>query len=99
MLHDQETYLFFLSSRRRLPRFDCDWSSDVCASDLVALLQHLERVEELLPKHILAPPVVALGGKHGEGVLRQLVAAERGLAPPDRKQNAARHAEDRKSVV
>src|SRR2546430_13108994 len=27
---------FFFSSRRRHTRFDCDWSSDVCSSDLVA---------------------------------------------------------------
>src|SRR2546427_3116415 len=26
--------LFFFSSRRRHTRFDCDWSSDVCSSDL-----------------------------------------------------------------
>src|SRR2546430_17634921 len=25
---------FFFSSRRRHARFDCDWSSDVCSSDL-----------------------------------------------------------------
>src|SRR5256886_9995665 len=25
---------FFFSSRRRHTRFDCDWSSDVCSSDL-----------------------------------------------------------------
>src|SRR5712691_12484559 len=29
-------YFFFVSSRRRHTRFDCDWSSDVCASDLFA---------------------------------------------------------------
>src|SRR5688572_25764164 len=29
-------YFFFFSSRRRHTRFDCDWSSDVCSSDLVA---------------------------------------------------------------
>src|SRR2546430_5743604 len=28
-------YFFFFSSRRRHTRFDCDWSSDVCSSDLV----------------------------------------------------------------
>src|SRR2546430_8464321 len=28
---------FFFSSRRRHTRFDCDWSSDVCSSDLQAL--------------------------------------------------------------
>src|SRR5256886_4395722 len=28
--------MFFFSSRRRHTRFDCDWSSDVCSSDLVS---------------------------------------------------------------
>src|SRR2546430_5654132 len=28
------TVVFFFSSRRRHTRFDCDWSSDVCSSDL-----------------------------------------------------------------
>src|SRR2546430_10792526 len=27
-------WCFFFSSRRRHTRFDCDWSSDVCSSDL-----------------------------------------------------------------
>src|SRR5205085_3860813 len=27
---------FFFSSRRRHTRFDCDWSSDVCSSDLLS---------------------------------------------------------------
>src|SRR2546427_2529148 len=31
-------FFFFFSSRRRHTRFDCDWSSDVCSSDLVGLL-------------------------------------------------------------
>src|SRR5256886_7206993 len=30
---------FFFSSRRRHTRFDCDWSSDVCSSDLGAELR------------------------------------------------------------
>src|SRR2546430_3101340 len=29
-------FFFFFSSRRRHTRFDCDWSSDVCSSDLPA---------------------------------------------------------------
>src|SRR2546430_13363430 len=29
--------MVFFSSRRRHTRFDCDWSSDVCSSDLHAL--------------------------------------------------------------
>src|SRR5688572_12854965 len=33
-------FFFFFSSRRRHTRFDCDWSSDVCSSDL-RLLSHM----------------------------------------------------------
>src|SRR5688572_11845299 len=35
-LHDYSVFyfFFFFSSRRRHTRFDCDWSSDVCSSDL-----------------------------------------------------------------
>src|SRR5688572_30476513 len=32
-------FFFFFSSRRRHTRFDCDWSSDVCSSDLEVLDQ------------------------------------------------------------
>src|SRR5260370_1685172 len=31
---------FFFSSRRRHTRFKCDWSSDVCSSDLSATLAY-----------------------------------------------------------
>src|SRR2546430_10400835 len=31
---DATSRSFFFSSRRRHTRFDCDWSSDVCSSDL-----------------------------------------------------------------
>src|SRR3989475_1816893 len=34
-------FFFFFSSRRRHTRFDCDWSSDVCSSDLTEC-QHEE---------------------------------------------------------
>src|SRR2546430_2989081 len=33
-------FFFFFSSRRRHTRFDCDWSSDVCSSDLTGLAPH-----------------------------------------------------------
>src|SRR5260370_21800860 len=33
--------MFFFSSRRRHTRFKCDWSSDVCSSDLKHDLQRL----------------------------------------------------------
>src|SRR5256886_5977110 len=31
-----DVFFFFFSSRRRHTRFDCDWSSDVCSSDLTS---------------------------------------------------------------
>src|SRR5688572_31425115 len=34
---------FFFSSRRRHTRFDCDWSSDVCSSDLLEVIEVLDR--------------------------------------------------------
>src|SRR5256886_4409724 len=33
--------VFFFSSRRRHTRFDCDWSSDVCSSDLFQVQSEL----------------------------------------------------------
>src|SRR2546430_7551498 len=42
--------IFFFSSRRRHTRFDCDWSSDVCSSDL-----NLHRAGNCVP-----PPVAGV---------------------------------------
>src|SRR3989475_4239336 len=39
----EQLCFFFFSSRRRHTRFDCDWSSDVCSSDLVSPRQLLRR--------------------------------------------------------
>src|SRR2546430_2356653 len=39
-----ELLFFFFSSRRRHTRFDCDWSSDVCSSDLVAAVEDTARL-------------------------------------------------------
>src|SRR2546430_11217980 len=50
-------YFIFFSSRRRHTRFDCDWSSDVCSSDLGGLqdveflAEVLNRTEKALRKH------------------------------------------------
>src|SRR5688572_31493443 len=66
---------FFFSSRRRHTRFDCDWSSDVCSSDLVQLAVSVE-VSDLIygvdaPVNLEAPVVagpahlvVRPGGNH-----------------------------------
>src|SRR3990167_4351449 len=43
--------VFFFSSRRRHTRFDCDWSSDVCSSDL-----------EISAVVAISPPRMIFGG-------------------------------------
>src|SRR5205085_6096666 len=61
---------FFFSSRRRHTRFDCDWSSDVCSSDLD---RHLaEKTLALIPENI---PVarIDLNGDYIETALGALV--------------------------
>src|SRR5260370_28600600 len=40
---------FFFSSRRRHTRFKCDWSSDVCSSDLSAALGAQAAAQSLGP--------------------------------------------------
>src|SRR6266568_5245790 len=39
-------FLFFFSSRRRHTRWNCDWSSDVCSSDLTMLAEAIDRFRE-----------------------------------------------------
>src|SRR6266481_9743998 len=38
---------FFFSSRRRHTRWNCDWSSDVCSSDLRAPVRDCKAIQEL----------------------------------------------------
>src|SRR2546430_6081011 len=63
---------FFFSSRRRHTRFDCDWSSDVCSSDL-----------ERLARAIFASPVpvVSAVGHETNLTLSDLVADLRAPTP------------------
>src|SRR5256886_16351514 len=42
--------VFFFSSRRRHTRFDCDWSSDVCSSDLDDYVTKPFSLRELLAR-------------------------------------------------
>src|SRR5205085_6846677 len=65
---------FFFSSRRRHTRFDCDWSSDVCSSDLA--LAGLS-----LAIDAGKPSIIAVVGESGSGktTLARLLL---GLAEP-----------------
>src|SRR2546427_7238907 len=62
---------FFFSSRRRHTRFDCDWSSDVCSSDLLARPKVRDSEQGPTPA---APPrseaVVSPAKREGEGAKR-----------------------------
>src|SRR6267143_1329805 len=40
---------FFFSSRRRHTRWNCDWSSDVCSSDLLAIALRVEKRADAEP--------------------------------------------------
>src|SRR6266481_7679947 len=49
-------FFFFFSSRRRHTSWNCDWSSDVCSSDLAPLPVRDRRVREL---HAVRPRLPA----------------------------------------
>src|SRR5260221_9747247 len=55
-------FFFFFSSRRRHTRSLCDWSSDVCSSDLMSLWKffHVSRNSELII--VLGEDIAALAG-------------------------------------
>src|SRR2546430_7041710 len=52
--------VFFFSSRRRHTRFDCDWSSDVCSSDLGGLLGQIRLDIPYLVRAALVVPLFLL---------------------------------------
>src|SRR5260370_31712523 len=45
-------YRFFFSSRRRHTRFKCDWSSDVCSSDLALDLRQRAGADPAAQVHL-----------------------------------------------
>src|SRR5205085_7383799 len=54
-------FCFFFSSRRRHTRFDCDWSSDVCSSDLLHVPNQVRQAE--LHQHPELAQVAAIGAE------------------------------------
>src|SRR5260370_7750441 len=60
-------FVFFFSSRRRHTRFKCDWSSDVCSSDLIIFV---------LPYQVIGIEAAAVGLEQRAN-LRSLRRADR----------------------
>src|SRR6266568_8617103 len=58
---------FFFSSRRRHTIWNCDWSSDVCSSDLV--LRRLEGGGHRLASYVVGRPAEPAGDEHEVGAL------------------------------
>src|SRR5689334_24106572 len=79
-------FFFFFSSRRRHTRWNCDWSSDVCSSDLQ---RPLEAPFGLLPGvHDAVEGALRNANRYPDPSnmrLRQALAARFDHAPEDRK--------------
>src|SRR5712691_9185388 len=79
---------FFFSSRRRHTIFDCDWSSDVCSSDLCLLWRRRLRIGAWyfgLPNVEIALAQVALGSINYfciAACLHQLMSAAEPISYP-----------------
>src|SRR2546427_12214725 len=71
-------FFFFFSSRRRHTRFDCDWSSDVCSSDLEiihlagrVLERDLDMIEPTLLECCDSPLIEAHAGSNQVRVIAE----------------------------
>src|SRR5256886_5937235 len=64
-------FFFFFSSRRRHTRFDCDWSSDVCSSDLNPMTVEVARRNT--PAELVAQVVYPVQADQKRHLLAHLV--------------------------
>src|SRR5580698_11496255 len=76
MCKKRSLVFFFFSSRRRHTRLTCDWSSDVCSSDLItrrtgrpAILERHEH--DLVAAQRAAIPGAVLTDRHAVGKARK----------------------------
>src|SRR5207237_7052102 len=86
-------FFFFFSSRRRHTRFKCDWSSDVCSSDLsVSKSRGENAARDFETEYGREPSFVALEGYDAILVL-EAAARAAGSADPAAVCHALRHTE------
>src|SRR5256886_16949232 len=88
------SFCFFFSSRRRHTRFDCDWSSDVCSSDLIEapeletcvgiLMTKAQMVNTVLPEEVafFIAKRIRSNVRELEGALRRVIANSRFTGHP-----------------
>src|SRR5260370_40146565 len=72
--------MFFFSSRRRHTRFKCDWSSDVCSSDLDECLQEAAPALAVAAENRLSIAEVAFESD-GSAVVEGMREWRRGVNP------------------
>src|SRR2546430_11564069 len=85
---------FFFSSRRRHTIFDCDWSSDVCSSDLLPPTRIDEGIDCADENSCAAVSArTSSGGRDSVAVAEKMVARAR------QQRSCVRDFGDRKSVV
>src|SRR5689334_24636999 len=75
-------FFFFFSSRRRHTRWNCDWSSDVCSSDLAQLVLALIVGEDAQSGGVDGD---AHRGERPAGGARHLAADDAGLRSEERR--------------
>src|SRR5207237_4147540 len=85
-------FIFFFSSRRRHTRFKCDWSSDVCSSDLIKQQWERELDTEMAAHLEFAIEENLRRGMPAEEARRQALISFGGV-------EQAKEQQDRKSVV
>src|SRR6185369_4192073 len=56
-------FFFFFSSRRRHTRFKCDWSSDVCSSDLNMIGRQMGEATSPPTEPVPSPPAATLSAE------------------------------------
>src|SRR5260370_35989321 len=78
---------FFFSSRRRHTRFKCDWSSDVCSSDLMGIVTKnaimlvefaVESMREGKPREVA---IIDAGMKRARPIVMTTIAMAAGMMP------------------
>src|SRR5881397_4270804 len=83
------SFFFFFKQKTAYEMAQCDWSSDVCSSDLMAVLRFARFMHAEDPRHELPPEHLFCGRRQrpipyifGADEIQHLIACARQLGPP-----------------